>query len=55
LAQLVSLRGHSCDSAVDDHAAEIRAKIEENLSRGIDREIAKQPPPEDLGDDIGVQ
>lgn len=41
-------------TAADSAAGEIRAKIEENLSRGIDREIAKQPLPEDPGDDVGI-
>jgi HK97 gp10 family phage protein len=36
--------------AADNNAAEIRARIEDNLSRGIDREIAKQSVPEDPGD-----
>ena len=37
-------------AAVDANALEIRAKIEENLSRGIDRELAKNPMPIDPGE-----
>jgi HK97 gp10 family phage protein len=39
--------------AVDEHTVEIRAKIEENLAKGLARELAKLPPESPLTSGVG--